>query len=153
MCSRSMLVTTARIGESFRNERSLSSASATRYCDLPRRALEPMASTRPPTTTVGSRPPAASTAATMLVVVVFPCMPDGDPVLEPHQLGEHLRALDYGNVLVASRCDFGIVAADGGAGHYDFRSGHVFRAVPLKNDGAQLAQPLRDRRRLEIRSG
>ena len=70
-----MLVTTARIGESLRNERSLSSASATRYCDLPSRAFEPMASTRPPTTTVGSSPPAASTAATIEVVVVLPCMP------------------------------------------------------------------------------
>src|SRR5205807_105258 len=71
MCSRSMLVTTDRIGESLRNDRSLSSASATRYCDLPRRAFDPMASTRPPTTTVGSSPPAARTAATIDVVVVL----------------------------------------------------------------------------------
>ena len=75
MCSRSILVTTDRIGESLRNDRSLSSASATRYCDLPSRAFEPIASTRPPTTTVGSSPPAAKTAATMEVVVVLPCMP------------------------------------------------------------------------------
>src|ERR1700723_521942 len=61
MCSRSMFVTTDRIGESLRNDRSLSSASAIRYCDLPSRAFEPIASTRPPTTTVGSRPPAART--------------------------------------------------------------------------------------------
>ena len=40
------------MGDSLRNERSLSSASATRYFDLPSRAFEPMASTRPPTTTV-----------------------------------------------------------------------------------------------------
>ena len=75
MCSRSMFVMTARMGESFRNERSLSSASATRYCERPRRAFEPIASTRPPTTTVGSSPPAASTAATIEVVVVLPCIP------------------------------------------------------------------------------
>src|SRR5260221_500208 len=75
MCSRSMLVTTERIGESFRNERSLSSASATRYCDFPKRAFDPIASTRPPTTTVGSSPPPAKTAATIEVVVAFPCMP------------------------------------------------------------------------------
>jgi len=65
----------ARMGDSLRNERSLSSASATRYCELPRRAFEPRASTRPPTTTVGSRPPAARTEATMDVVVVLPCIP------------------------------------------------------------------------------
>ena len=70
-----MLVTTDKIGDSFKNERSLSSASATRYCDFPRRAFEPIASTRPPTTTVGSSPPAASTAATIDVVVVLPCIP------------------------------------------------------------------------------
>ena len=75
MCSRSMLVTTAMMGESLRNERSLSSASATRYCERPVRALDPIASTRPPTTTVGSRPPAARTAATIEVVVVLPCIP------------------------------------------------------------------------------
>ena len=75
MCSRSMLVTTARIGESRKKDRSLSSASATRYCDLPDRAFDPMASTRPPTTTVGSRPPAANTEAIIEVVVVLPCMP------------------------------------------------------------------------------
>src|SRR5271166_245792 len=75
MCSRSRLVTTARMGDNFRKERSLSSASATRYCDLPRRAFEPRVSTRPPTTTVGSRPPAASTVAIIDVVVVLPCMP------------------------------------------------------------------------------
>ena len=75
MCSRSRFVTTARIGESFRKDRSLSSASATRYCVVPSLAFEPSASTRPPTTTVGSKPPAASTAATIEVVVVLPCMP------------------------------------------------------------------------------
>src|ERR1035437_5183484 len=63
------------MGESLRKERSLSSASATRYCVAPRGAFEPSASTRPPTTTVASRPPAESTEATMEVVVVLPCMP------------------------------------------------------------------------------
>ena len=75
MCSRSRFVTTARIGDSFRKLRSLSSASATRYWLLPSRAFDPSASTRPPTTTVGSSSPPASTAATIVVVVVLPCMP------------------------------------------------------------------------------
>ena len=52
-----MLVTTATVGESFRNERSDSSASATMKSPLPRRAPEPRTPRRPPTTTVGSSPP------------------------------------------------------------------------------------------------
>ncbi len=75
MCSRSMLVTTAKVGESIRNERSLSSASTTIRSLFPRRAFEPIAPTTPPTTTVGSRPACASTVATIEVVVVFPCEP------------------------------------------------------------------------------
>ena len=75
MCSRSRFVTTDKIGDNLKNERSLSSASATRYWLCPSRAFDPIASTRPPTTTVGSKPPAVSTDATIDVVVVFPCIP------------------------------------------------------------------------------
>ncbi len=70
-----MLVTTAIVGVSRRNEPSLSSASATRRSPAPRRALEPSAAIFPPTTTVGSRPAARSTVATSEVVVVLPCEP------------------------------------------------------------------------------
>ena len=70
-----MLVTTATVGESFRNERSDSSASATRYSPLPSRAPEPKPPSRPPTTTVGSSPPRSSTSATIEVVVVLPWLP------------------------------------------------------------------------------
>ncbi len=70
-----MLVTTASVGESLRNERSDSSASATRYSPLPSRAPEPRTPTRPPTTTVGSSPPRSSTSATIEVVVVLPWLP------------------------------------------------------------------------------
>ena len=70
-----MVVTTAMVGESLRNEPSDSSASATRNSPWPRRAFSPRPWIRPPTTTVGSRPPAASTAATMEVVVVLPWVP------------------------------------------------------------------------------
>ena len=70
-----MLVTTAMMGESIRNEPSLSSASATRYSPWPRRALLPSARSLPPTTTVGSRPASRSTVATSDVVVVLPCVP------------------------------------------------------------------------------
>src|SRR6185437_15021098 len=71
----SRLVTTPNTCDSFKNDRSLSSASATRYCEFPSRAFDPSESTRPPTTTVGSSPPPASTAAIIEVVVVLPCIP------------------------------------------------------------------------------
>ena len=75
MCSRSILVTTAIVGESFKNEPSLSSASATRYSPCPSLALLPMPFNLPPITTVGSNPPDASRLAIKDVVVVFPCAP------------------------------------------------------------------------------
>src|SRR5512141_278019 len=70
-----MLVTTATVGESFRNEPSLSSASATRNSPCPSFALDPRLFSFPPTTAVGSQPAVASTVATIEVVVVFPCVP------------------------------------------------------------------------------
>ena len=38
---------------------------------------------------------------------------DGDAVLQPHQFGEHLGALNYGNVALVSSGDFYVVAGDG----------------------------------------
>src|SRR5512139_1913042 len=70
-----MFVTTATVGESFRNEPSLSSASATRNSPCPSFALEPRLFSLPPTTAVGSHPAVASTVATMDVVVVLPWVP------------------------------------------------------------------------------
>ena len=75
MWSASMLVTTAMMGDRFRKEASDSSASATMYSPLPRRALAPALFRRPPMTKVGSRPASCSTLATRLVVVVLPCVP------------------------------------------------------------------------------
>jgi hypothetical protein len=70
-----MLVTMATVGDSFRNERSDSSASATMKSPRPRRAPEPSTPSRPPTTTVGSRPPLSRIIATIDVVVVLPWLP------------------------------------------------------------------------------
>src|SRR5512134_1903099 len=70
-----MLVTTATVGDSFRNEPSLSSASATRNSPWPSFALDPRLFSFPPTTAVGPQPAVASTVATIEVVVVFPCVP------------------------------------------------------------------------------
>jgi hypothetical protein len=64
------------VGARVRNDPSDSSASATRYSDLPQRALaRPSELTRPPMTAVGSSPAAIMTAAIMVVVVVLPCAP------------------------------------------------------------------------------
>src|SRR5207249_4772137 len=70
-----MFVITAIVGNSFRNDRSLSSASATISSPRPSRALLPNALSRPPMTAVGSRPARSSTSAIIDVVVVFPCAP------------------------------------------------------------------------------
>ena len=75
ICSLSIFVTTAMVGESLRNEPSLSSASATRKSPCPNLALLPVALSFPPITTVGSRPLLAITVAINEVVVVFPCAP------------------------------------------------------------------------------
>jgi hypothetical protein len=70
-----MLVTSARAGESLRNERSLSSASTTIDWPRPSRALLPKALNRPPITAVGSSPARSSTSATIEVVEVLPWAP------------------------------------------------------------------------------
>ena len=67
--------------------------------ELPRRALEPRASTRPPTTTVGSRPPAARTEGDHRGGGGFAVHAgDSDAVFEAHQLGQHLGSLNDGNL-------------------------------------------------------
>ena len=148
MCSRSRLVTTARIGDSFRNERSLSSASATRYCVVPSRAFDPIASTRPPTTTVGSKPARGQHRShhrgrRRLAVHSG----DGDAVLQPHQLGQHLRPLDHGNLARMRLQHLGVGRRHGRAGHHHRRAGHVGGVVALVDRRAQLRQPVRHRRR------
>ncbi|MNC84683.1 hypothetical protein D3C83_02420 [compost metagenome] len=70
-----MFVITAIDGHSSRNERSLSSASATMYRLSPSRALLPNVLSRPPITAVGSSPARSSACAIIEVVVVLPCDP------------------------------------------------------------------------------
>ena len=66
---------TATTGVSSRNERSYSSASATRYSPCPRRAFVPRMWTWPPTTIVGSKPASVRTMPVRDVVVVLPWVP------------------------------------------------------------------------------
>ena len=75
MWSVSILVITDITGDKYKNEASLSSASATKYCPLPNLALVPAAVSLPPITKVGSKPAAPRIDAVKLVVVVLPCVP------------------------------------------------------------------------------
>ena len=135
-----MLVTTAKVGDSIRNERSLSSASTTIRSLLPRRAFEPIAPTTPPTTTVGSRPACAEHGRDHRGRRRLPVRAgDGDRVrLESHQLGQHLGARDDGDRAPPRFEHFGVVVAHGGRAHDDVRAADVLRRVPLVNLRAQL---------------
>jgi hypothetical protein len=70
-----MFVRTAIEGRSHRNDRSLSSLSATKNGPSPTRTLPPRSLTRAPMTAVGSSPAAVSTSAIIAAVVVLPCAP------------------------------------------------------------------------------
>ena len=75
MWSSSMLVMTVNTGDRYKNEASLSSASATIHVPLPSLALVPAAVSLPPMMKVGSSPAAPRMDAVRLVVVVLPCVP------------------------------------------------------------------------------
>ncbi len=77
---------------------------------------------------------------------------DRDAVLQAHQFRQHFRAADHGNELLVRSRDFGIVRRDGGTGHHDFGAHDVVRSVAFENYGAELGQPLRNRRALQIRA-
>ena len=71
----SIFVTTAIAGDIFRNEPSLSSASATIKSPWPRSTFAPTLFSFPPITTVGSNPPLSRTLEIIEVVDVLPCVP------------------------------------------------------------------------------
>src|SRR5947209_18480172 len=78
---------------------------------------------------------------------------DGDAVLQAHQLGKHLVALNHGNVNVSGSEDLGIIFTDGGAGNYDFRPGDMLGFVALVNGGAELGQAIRNGAAAQIGAG
>jgi hypothetical protein len=65
----------------------------------------------------------------------------GDGVLEPHQLGQHLRPGDGRNLALPGRLHFGVVAADGRRVHDDVRALDVVGGVPDENFCAELLEP------------
>src|SRR5213083_1653970 len=90
-----MFVITAIVGNSFRNDRSLSSASATISSPRPSRALLPNALRRPPITAVGSRPARSSISAIIDVLLadVRRVVPDRDADAQHRQPIGRRRAL------------------------------------------------------------
>ncbi len=148
-----MLVTTATTGCSTRNEASDSSASATRNSPLPRRALTPADSSRPPMTNVGSSPPSASTLAIRLVVVVLPCVPaTAMPCFSRISSASISARGTTGTPAVARGQHFGIVGGDCGRHHDDVGTGHVAGPVARSDARAELAQAPRRRGQRKIRA-
>ena len=52
------------------------------------------------------------------------------PVPEPHDLAQHLRPRDDGNLAPARRLDLRVAGRDGGGHHHHFAGTHLLRAVP-----------------------
>ncbi len=74
--SASTLVTTASSGRYARNERSLSSASATKMSPVPSCAFAPDSFRLPPMANDGSAPQCCSATVSIEVVVVLPWVPE-----------------------------------------------------------------------------
>ena len=78
---------------------------------------------------------------------------NGDAVFEPHQLGQHLRTLNHGNLARLRLQHFWVFRVHCRAGDDHRRPGHVGRVVPFVNRRAQLRQPVSDGAALQIRAG
>ena len=127
-----MFVITAIDGHSIRNDRSLSSASATRYSPRPSRALLPNARNLPPMTASGSRPPRASTERNhrrrgRLAVGAG----DGDREPHAHQLREHLGAWNDRDAPSRGLSDLGVRGPHGGRHHHDVGVADIAFGVSL----------------------
>ena len=140
-----MLVTTARIGASFRNDPSLSSLSTTRWSPCPHarvRSAQHGSATADHHGRIQTRMDqdgrhhgrggGFSVAAG-----------DGDAELQAHQLGQQLAARNHGKTQAAGFDNFGIVGADGGADHHGIRADHICCGVTFVNDSAHAPQDAR----------
>ncbi len=67
---------------------------------------------------------------------------DGDAVFQAHQLGEHLGALDDGDLARSRLDDLGIALVDGGAGDDDAGADDVSRRVALEDGCAEAAEAI-----------
>ena len=148
-----MFVITANRGDSFRNDRSLSSASATRYLPRPSRALLPNELTRPPITAVGSRPATSSTSAIIDVVVVLPCAP-ATAMPWRSRISSASSSARGTTARPRSRAadDLRVRRPHGGRIHDDLGVADVARVVPLGDARAERLEPVGDVRALHVRS-
>jgi len=55
-----------------------------------------------------------------------------DAVLQPHEFGQHLGALNHRNMQPPSFGNLGIIDRDRGTGDHNIRAGNVGGGVPLK---------------------
>ena len=78
---------------------------------------------------------------------------DGDAVLEAHQLGQHLGALNDGNLAGVGFNDLGVARADRGAGDNDRGAGYVAGLVAFIDGCAQLRQAVGDWTAAKIGAG
>ena len=77
---------------------------------------------------------------------------DCDPELEPHELGQQLAARNDRNLQTPRFLDFGIAFVHRGSDHNSFGAGHIGRAVPFVDHGAESREPGRDRGQLQVGS-
>ena len=149
-----MFVTIARIGESFRNEPSLSSDSTTRKLLFPSRAFEPpMVPTRPPTTTVGSKPACDRIVAAIEVVVVLPWLPA--TAMPYFSRISSASSSPRGMTGIPSRrasSNFRILCVDRRRDHERFRAFDVLCRMAFVYLRAERLQTLRDRTELHVRT-
>ena len=147
-CSASMLVTTAMVGVSRRNEPSDSSASATRNSPWPSRALVPSAVTRAAhderrieARLVQHRADHARSSSSCRGVPATAIA-----VLHPHQLGEHLGARDHRARRAGAPPELGVVARHRGRVDDHVRALDVGRRVAHVDLGAEPLRAARPRR-------
>ena len=75
---------------------------------------------------------------------------DGDAVFEAHQLGQHLRALDDGNLAGVGLYHLGIGSADRRTGDHDRGPGYVPGVMAFINCRPQLRKPVGHRTAAQI---
>ncbi len=78
---------------------------------------------------------------------------DGDPLLDAHQLAQHLGARDDGDVARAGGRDLRVVGAHRAGDDDDVGARHVFGAVADADAGAQRGQAARDFALAQVRAG
>src|SRR4051794_4953374 len=73
-------------------------------------------------------------------------------VFEAHQLGEHLRPLDYGNMELVSASDLGVFGGNRGTGDDNLGIADILDAMAFEDCGAESGKALRHRGTLQVRA-